>query len=873
MSETPSSWVSRALFRWVRAMQRNAAGVVIGFAVLIAALSYYAMTHLSVDTDTGNMLSPKLPWRMAERALAKQFPTSPLVIVVDGETSEIADDAEARLVAAMRARPDLYSNIFAAEVDPFFRHNGLLYLDLPALQKLGDGLTQAQPFLGALSQDPTLHGLSNLLTRALDAPAGVEFDLAPALSKVAETVGATADRKFYRLSWQTLMSADASPQKSSRRYITCSPTFNYTQMLPGAVPIDTARALAKELQLDAEHGVRVRLTGSAALEHEELLSAFGGAAIALGGALVLVAILLFAALHSYRLVIAAVLTLAAGLMGTAAFAAAAVGHLNLISVAFGVLYVGLGIDYALYLCMQYRELIGQGMPHEDALPRAAQDVGGFMMVCAATTSLGFFAFIPTDFLGIAELGLISGAGMFISLTVSLTLLPALITLMPPDPLSVRLSSLTAFSRVLDWPYLHARKIWIGAAIAAVVALTIVPRARFDYDPLNIRDPKAESVSTFRELLRDPDIPALYLAVLAPDLATADDLRKKLADLPLVHRALDLSSFIPADQDEKLAYISDLSLSLSLSPPEKVAPPPAADELAALERLREALPAFAQKSAGKPQAQAATDLAQQLARFDDGVKSSDANTQAERIAALRAALLGGLPAQLSTLSDALNPEPVSEATLPLEIAKRWKSAEGIYRVEIWAKEVLDTPQAMERFIAQVRTVAPDAAGPPVGYVESGYAVTHAFKYAFVSSFIAITILLLILLRSFTDTAFVLIPLSLAGLLTVAVMVLADVPFNFANVIALPLILGVGVDYSVYLVQRGHAAASAHVNLLQTSTARAVLYGALITMANFINLMLTPHPGMVSMGALLTAGLGMTLMCALILLPSLIARRYR
>jgi len=139
---------------------------------------------------------------------------------------------------------------------------------------------------------------------------------------------------------------------------------------------------------------------------------------------VLVAILLFLALHSPKLVLAAVLTLAAGLMGTAAFAAAAVGHLNLISVAFGVLYVGLGIDYALYLCMQYRELIGQGVAHEQALPRAAQEVGGFMMVCAATTSLGFFAFIPTDFLGIAELGLISGAGMFISLAVSLSLLPA-----------------------------------------------------------------------------------------------------------------------------------------------------------------------------------------------------------------------------------------------------------------------------------------------------------------------------------------------------------------------------------------------------------------------------------------------------------------
>jgi hopanoid biosynthesis associated RND transporter like protein HpnN len=494
------------------------------------------------------------------------------------------------------------------------------------------------------------------------------------------------------------------------------------------------------------------------------------------------------------------------------------------------------------------------------------------MVCAATTSLGFFAFIPTDFLGIAELGLISGAGMFMSLVVSLTLLPALITLMPPDPATVRLKPLHWLGRVLDWPYLHARKIWVGAAVLAVAALLLAPRARFDYDPLNIRDPQAESVSTFRELMRDPDIPALSLSALAPDLASAEAIRTQLKDLPLVRRALDLQSFIPFDQEAKLASIADLSLSLALAPPAMLEPPPAPAELESLRKLEAALPALVQRSAQSAQGQAAADLQQQLQRFDAVVKSLDAAAQAQRVATLRETLLGALPAQIRTLQDLLDPERVTEANLPPQLVKRWKS-EGVYRVEVWPKEVLDTPQAMERFIADVRTVAPAAAGPPVGMVEAGKAVVHAFRWAFLGSFVAITLLLLLLLRSVADTIFVLIPLSLAGLLTLGVMVALGIPFNFANVIALPLILGVGVDYSVYLVQRGHAAASAQVNLLQTSTARAVLYGALITMANFVNLMLTPHPGMVSMGALLTVGLGMTLVCALVLLPSLLARRYR
>ena len=865
------SRLSRALGQWVRWMQRRPRTIVLIAAIVVAALLRYTGTHLSVDTDTANMLSPQLPWRQAERALGRLFPNSPLLVVVEGDTPELADDAQRRLAQALTQHADLFQDVFAAETNAFFRRNGLLYLDQEALQKLADGLARAQPFLGALSQDPSLHGLSALLTRALDAPAGTDFDLAPALNKIAEGVGAVADGRFYRLSWQSLMgTGPAAVEAGNRRYITVSPKFDYSQLLPAAAAIDTARTLARELQLDVAHGVRVRLTGSAALEHEELQSAFGGATIALGGALVLVTILLFLALHSPRLVIAAVLTLAAGLIGTAAFAAAAVGHLNLISVAFGVLYVGLGIDYALYLCMQYRELLGRGVEPIEALPRAAQDVGGFMMVCAATTSLGFFAFIPTDFTGIAELGLISGAGMFISLVLSLSLLPALISIMPPDPAVVRLKPLTALGRVLEWPYVHARKIWIGAAIAAAAALVIAPHARFDYDPLNLRSPKAESVATFRELLRDPDIPALSLSALAPDAASADALKMKLRALPLVRRALDLQSFIPDDQDAKLALISDLSLSLALEPSSAAAPPAAAEEEMSLQKLRAALPAYVQR-AGGAQGEAAAALQQQLDRFEATVQQQDAAAQARRIGELREGLLGALPAQLASLRDALNPATVTEGSLPPEILRRWKS-EGQYRVEIWPREVLDNPAAMERFIGEVRTVAPAAAGPPVGFVESGQAVVRAFRYAFVSSFIAITILLLILLRSVTDTVIVLIPLALAGALTVAFMVLLRIPFNFANVIALPLILGVGVDYSVYLVQRGEVAAAEHVNLLQTSTARAVLFGALITMANFVNLMLTPHPGMVSMGALLTVGLGMTLLCALVLLPSLLARRY-
>ncbi|HVT35606.1 MAG TPA: MMPL family transporter, partial [Nevskiaceae bacterium] len=453
-------------------------------------------------------------------------------------------------------------------------------------------------------------------------------------------------------------------------------------------------------------------------------------------------------------------------------------------------------------------------------------------------------------------------------------LPALIALLPPDAERVKLTPSTDgwLGRALAWPYTYSRQIWIGAALLAVGSLALAPRARFDYDPINLRDPKAESVATFRDLVRDPNIPSLALSAVAPDAKSAQQLSDQFGQLPLVRRAMSLNDLVPKDQDAKLAIIQDLSFTLgpALSGSGKVQlRANDADDRAAIEALRASLPAYI-KTQGGTRAARSQALLDALDRFHAELAKRDAAGQAKLLAALREDLLSAIPAHLEDLKMSLQADHVGENDLPPNMLASWKSSDGHYRVEVWPKEILDTPAAIEHFVDQVRGAYPEAVGGPRGMMEAGRAVVAAFKTAFVYSLIAITVLLLVLLRSVGDTVLVLIPLTLAGLLTLAGTVLFNIPFNFANVIALPLILGVGVDYGVYLVQRGRAA-GAQVNILQTSTARAVLYGALITMANFGNLALAKHPGMVSMGLLLTIGLGMTLVCALVLLPSLLARR--
>jgi hopanoid biosynthesis associated RND transporter like protein HpnN len=877
------SAAGRVLNWWIDAVQRRAAWVAVAALLLALVLGRYIVGHLSVDTNTEHMLSAQLPWRQAEIQMDRLFPhlDPGIVAVIDGDTPEEADSAQQRLVTALRGEPQLFPQVFAFETENYFRRNGLLLLGTDALQTVADRLNQAQPFLGALDRDPSLHGLFTLLDRAVtNADAAAGFDLAPAFNGFAHAVDAAVSGVDDPMSWESLIGAGSAVQPEPlRRFVQITPTLDYTQLFPAAAAMSAIHQLEQQLQLDRAHHVSVRLTGSVALEHEELRSAFSGGLRAFSGGMVVVAALLFLALRSLRLVAAAVLTLLFGLIVTGAFATLAVGYLNLISIAFSVLYVGLGIDYSLYLCMQYRELLAAGVAPRDALPRAARDIAGFMAVCAATTSLGFFAFIPTSFTGIAELGLIAGTGMFISLGASLSLLPALIRLMPPDPARVKLQPPGAgrLGRLLDLPYTHARAIWIAAIVLAAAAIAVVPRAHFDYDPLDLRDPKSESVATFRDLLRDANLPPLTLSVVTDNADAAAATAKRLAALPLVAHVLTLADFVPRDQDAKLGILADLNLSLGPSLSDAVVKPvQRADDAATIATFHADLPAYISRLAAHPDAAggvaAARALLQSLDALQAAANQADATARSALYARLRDGLLGALPAQIRSLQLALQAGPVTDSDLPAALVTKWRSADGHYRVEVWPKEVLNGPAPMERFVTQVRNAAPNAVGAPIGFIESGHSVVAAFRQAFLYSFIAITLLLLLLLRSVVGMLLVLIPLTLAGLLTVAGSVLLNVPFNFANVIALPLVLGVGVDYGVYLVQRGRLAAATRVNILRTGTARAVLFGALITTASFGNLMLAKHPGTVSMGILLTVGLAMTLLCALVLLPGLLAWRY-
>ena len=843
--EAAASSYRRLLVRWVDRVRRSALWVIAIAMAVTAGAVWFTATHMGINTDTTDMLSPDLEFRRHSRALSEAFPqfSDNIVVVIDGDSPDLADDAAALLGERLRRQPELFGGVFDPAGDPFFRQNGLLYLDVDELAELADRLAGAQPFLGALWRDPSLRGLFHMLGLILDE-AG-KGDTPMEVDGILEAVAEVAEGGSARLSWRQLMTGRPAEKSEKRRLILIQPVLDFGSLQPASDAMDALREVARELRLTPANGVRVRLTGSAALAQEELKSVEEGMGLAAVLSLCLVVGLLLMGLRSLRLAGAVLVTLVMGLVWTAAFALLAVGQLNLISVAFAVLFIGLSVDFGIHFGLRYKEAVDGGEANGAALREAAEGVGGALTLCAVAAAIGFFSFLPTDYLGLAELGLIAGVGMFIALFANITVLPAILAVVPVVP-GRRGGEKTRR------PITRRRGMTTAVAAVAVgiAAATLLPRARFDFDPLNLKDPETESAATLFDMMDDPRTSPYSITVLAPDLDAAAELGARLSRLDAVDATATLADYVPDGQEEKLEIIADMGLFLApaLAAGEREAPPDAEGRRAALEQLLERL-----EKAGQP---AARRLAAALAGLDGP------------LADLEARLLSTLPGRLRALADSLESGPVTLDGLPADIRGREVAADGRAKVQVYPSENLHDRAALERFVEAVRALAPTATGAPVVILEAGNTVVAAFRDAAVLAVFAITLLLVVLLRNVRDVVLVFAPLVLAALLTVAASVLAGLPFNFANVIVLPLLFGLGVANGIHLIMREREEAGVAA-VMDTSTPRAVVFSALTTMGSFGSIALSSHPGTSSMGMLLTIAMALTLVCTLVVLPALMA----
>ncbi|MET0640674.1 MAG: MMPL family transporter [Hyphomicrobium sp.] len=833
--------------------------ILLGFGITGGAV-HYAANHFAMTTDTSQLISPELNWRKRERQFDAAFPqhTDTIDIVIDGRTPELTESAAASLATALSAsKPAPFQIVRRRDGGSFFEKNGLLYLSLAEVKDITEGLIKAQPVLGTLSADPTLNGLAKALSLV---PLGIKEDRAKWIDfeKPLAVLGNAIDDllagKPTFFSWGELLTGGKPSPSELRRFLEVKPVLNYSDLEPGAEATDLIRATAKRLALTPENGVRVRLTGSVPMADEEFGTVAEGAALNASITLAAVLVILWLALRSGKIILAVLIALFAGLAITAALGLYLVGALNLISVAFAVLFVGIGVDFGIQYAVRYRHERFSRLGLRDSLVAAGQNAGKPLALAAAATTAGFYAFLPTDYSGVSELGLIAGSGMIVAFLTSITMLPALLEVFNPrgEPHDVGYRSLAPVDRFMAR---HRKIILALTALGVAAGLPLLAKLEFDFNPINLRSSKVESISTFNDLMRDPDTAPNTIEILTPNLADAKSLAAKLAKLLEVDRTVTLASFVPDHQDEKLALIRDCYelIGPTIEPDEPAPIPSDAD-------TRLTLLATAKDFEDVSRLPGASSLAAHMA----GTLRKLADATPELRARIGTALLDGMRLRLSQIRDALKAEPITLQNLPPEIVADWTTSEGRARVEVAPRGDGNDNANLRRFASAVSAVAPEATGVPILIQESAKTVVRAFLQAGALALVSITIILFVALRRVTDVLLTLVPLLLAGVVTLELCVLLKLPLNFANIIALPVLLGVGVAFKIYYVL---AWRQGETSLLASPLTRAVMFSAMTTAVAFGSLFFSSHPGTSSMGELLALSLATTLAAAVLFQPIL------
>ena len=834
----------------------------VGLLLTIAAL-FYTAHHFAINTDINTLISDKLDWRQRDNQFDKAFDRdSTILAVIEASTPELTRSAAAALEQKLKGDEKNFVSMQPLGSGEFFEKNGLLFLSSEQVGQLTSQFEAAAPLIEIMAGDPSIRGLTGALETGLAGVKRGEVNLdntARPFTLVAQTIEDILNKGNANFSWREVTSQTPLTDADRRAFIEFKPVINYGALEPGKNATDAIRKAAAELDFPGKYHARVRLTGPIPIANEEYSTVQDGAIKNAIVTVVVVLFILWLALHSAKIIFAVFLNLFIGLSITTAVGLAMVGSLNLLSIAFAVLFIGLGVDFGIQFSVRYRSERFKNDDLAGALEQAASRSAIPLSLAAMATAAGFLCFLPTDYKGISELGEIAGAGMLIAFISSITVLPALLKLLNPpgEKEPVGYAFLAPVDRFLED---YRIPIIVGTLALALGGLPLLYHMRFDFNPMHLRSENAESIATFLDLRKDPNTGANAVNVLTNSDAGARKIAAKLEKLPEVLRVQWLESFVPEDQPAKLKMIAQAAkvLTPALNPDSIDEPPTDKENVDSLKSAADNLRRTAGDGKG-PGAVASRRLA-------DALQSLAASDEATRNKA-QAIFVDPLKILLDQVKNLLQAQPVSLSTLPPEIVSSWKAKDGLMRVEALPKGDPNDNDNLRRFASAVLAAEPTAIGGPVSILKSGDTVVRAFVHAGIYALAVISLLLWITLRRITDVLLTLVPLLVAGAVTLEICVLINLPLNFANIVALPLLLGVGVAFKIYYVV---AWRSGRTNLLQTSLTRAIFFSAMTTATAFGSLWLSSHPGTSSMGKLLALSLVTTLAAVLLFQPALMGK---
>ncbi|MGA4644655.1 MMPL family transporter [Limisphaera sp. 4302-co] len=879
-------WVPALLATLARLVARRPAWFVGVHLLLAAAALLYTVRNLQFDTRRGNLVGENLRYHRNFLQFRAEFPKpDDLVVVVESEDPEANRQFVERLAARLEAEPELFHRVFYKGDLKLLGNKALHLLSEDELDQLHEQLVRYRSFLSALGGTTNLVSLFDQVNTwfraARNAPAGqqeVLMGALPALERILAQAEACLHTPGLPPSPGVTALFNGGEEALHAQYLAYNQgrMFLVTTHPPG---VEGERAAIARLREEVEEtkrevpGVNVGITGEPVLEWDEMRQSQRDTLRASVVALVLCAALFVFGYRETGRPLKAMATLLVGVAHTLGFATLTVGHLNILTITFVPILVGLAIDFGIHLVTRYEEELRAGHGRVPSLERAMTHTGQGILTGALTTAGGFCAMTLTDFKGIQEMGWICGSGMLICLVTTLTFLPALLLAGRQnlwDETSVRIPVRARIERLwLQRP----RTVLALGAIVTLLAGFQAPRVSFDYNLLHLQSENLPAVVYSRKLIESAGRSLLYGVVIADDLSEARQLQQQLERLPAVAEVQSLVPLLtpePGRKSERIRQIRDLARELPLPVPD-----PAPVALHDLSRTLWALGGYVGLALESLSAEASdlrtnlvslrdTITALRRSMLDDSLGTETA--RAGKLGAYQRAFFQDLRETLRALQEQDPGVPVRLEDLPAALRERFVGVHGKLLLQVFPKEDVWQRGPQEAFVRQLRTVDPDATGTPVQLYEYTTLLKESYEEAAWYALFAIVALVAWHFRSPAAVVLALLPVGLGMLWLLGWMVCREVSFNPANIMTLPLVIGIGVTNGIHILNR--YAEEQEPGLLARSTGKAVLISGLTTVAGFGSLLLADHRGIASLGFVMSAGVTACMVAALMVLPALL-----
>jgi hopanoid biosynthesis associated RND transporter like protein HpnN len=848
----------------------------------------YTVFFLKADMNRDNLVGPNQKYHQNYLALQKEFPQpDDIVVVVESDNLEKNRQFVERIAAKMQAETNLFRDVFFQQNLAMMGRKALQFASVSNLVEMRDTLRTARPFIQEFAQTTNLAALFKEINAAFRTAAQEDNaqnrDLVkslPALARVVNQANDAVQRPGTPPSPNVVTLLGGTDEALRDSYITFAKgrLFLVTTHAPDddhtGDTLERMRALVKETQAEVP-GVNVGITGEPVLDYDEMVQSQKDTTLASVVAMVLCALIFIYGYHETGRPVKATICLVVGLGYTMAFTTLVVGHLNILTITFVPMLIGLAIDFGVHLITRYEEELHHGKTDQEAITKAMVFTGQGIFTGALTTAGAFLAMALTHFKGIQEMGIICGGGLLVCFIPMMTMLPVLLLRGRQNVLDHNIREISTRTRIENF-WLQRPVIVLGITASLCVAALVAGRkVYFDYNLIKMQSPSLSSVVYEQTLLDSADKSLLYGAVLADSLTNAVALQEKIEKLPTVAATEPpfYKDFLNPDPGEKMRLIGEVKA--EVAPLKFAAPDLRPVDLPALSSelfYTSCYLGLANQQVGTNDPALAAQLgslAQACVDLRKAMLAGDARQQADHAAKLaiyQRALLADLRATFELLQNQDNLTPLRPTDLPPELYHRFVGVNGKFLIQIYPKEDVWQRAPQERFVKELRTVDANVTGTPVQLYEYETLLKDSYVQAAWYSLAAIALMVLFHFRSVMAVILSLIPVAIGTLWLAGLMGWAGVPVNLANIMTLPLVIGIGVTNGIHILNR--YAEEGTPGILSRSTGKAVLVSGLTAIAGFGSLILAEHRGIRSLGFIMSIGIATCMVAGLTFLPALL-----